>query len=155
MVDVGSEAPDFELEDQDGHRHRLSRYRGRWVVLYFYPKDDTPGCTKEACGFRDTLPDLTRLNAVVMGLSADDRESHARFAQKHALSFPLLVDPDKHVLETYGAYGERSMYGRTFMGVKRISYLIDPEGKVARAWPNVKAAEHAQEVAEALAALGA
>lgn len=153
MLNVGSEAPDFELEDQDGKRHRLKDYRGRWVVLYFYPKDDTPGCTKEACGFRDALPDLRDQNAVVLGMSADDRASHERFARKHGLTFPLLVDPDKHVLEAYHAYGERSMYGRTFMGVKRISYLIDPEGKIAEAWPQVKAAEHPAEVREALTAL--
>jgi len=153
MLDAGSEAPGFDLEDQDGRRHRLADYRGRWVVLYFYPKDDTPGCTKEACGFRDALPDLTGQNAVVLGMSADDRSSHERFARKHGLTFPLLVDPDKSVLEAYGAYGERSMYGRTFMGVKRISYLIDPEGKVARAWPKVQAAEHPAEVREALATL--
>lgn len=153
MVDVGSEAPDFELEDQDGGSHSLSGYRGRWVVLYFYPKDDTPGCTKEACGFRDRLPELTHQNAVVLGVSADDQASHARFATKHQLSFPLLVDPDKKVLEAYDAYGEKSMYGRTFMGVKRVTYLIDPDGKVARTWPKVKAAEHPAEVAEALARL--
>ncbi|HKI58431.1 MAG TPA: peroxiredoxin [Trueperaceae bacterium] len=154
MLDCGSEAPEFELEDQEGRRHRLSDYRGRWVVLYFYPKDDTPGCTKEACGFRDALPDLTGRNAVVLGMSADDRASHERFAGKHGLTFPLLVDPDKRVLEAYQAYGERSMYGRTFMGVKRITYLIDPDGKVARSWPKVQAAAHAAEVRGALVELG-
>lgn len=153
MLDVGSEAPDFELVDQDGGSHRLSAYRGRWVVLYFYPKDDTPGCTKEACGFRDRLADLTQRNAVVLGLSADDQASHARFAKKHQLTFPLLVDPDKHVLEAYDAYGEKSMYGRSFMGVKRVTYLIDPSGTVARAWPKVQAAEHPAEVAKALSEL--
>jgi thioredoxin-dependent peroxiredoxin len=151
MLDVGSEAPDFELEDQDGQAQRLSSYRGRWVVLYFYPKDDTPGCTKEACGFRDNLAALNGLNAVVLGLSADDRSSHTRFAEKYSLTFPLLVDPDRKVLETYEAFGEKNMYGRIVKGVKRVTYLIDPDGKIARAWPNVKAAEHAEEVRKVLA----
>lgn len=151
MLDVGSDAPEFELEDQDGNAHRLSAYRGRWVVLYFYPKDDTPGCTKEACGFRDNLAALADLDAVVFGVSADDRASHARFAQKYALTFPLLVDPDKSVLEAYDAYGDKSMYGKVFKGVKRVTYLIGPDGKVVRAWPKVKAAEHAEEVRRVLA----
>ena len=151
MLDVGSEAPDFELEDQEGQAHRLSGYRGRWVVLYFYPKDDTPGCTKEACGFRDNADALSGLNAVVLGVSADDRASHARFAEKYSLTFPLLVDPDKKVLEAYDAYGDKNLYGRIVKGVKRITYLIDPDGKVSRAWPKVKAAEHAEEVRKVLA----
>lgn len=151
MLDVGSEAPDFELEDQDGNMHRLSGYRGRWVVLYFYPKDDTPGCTKEACGFRDNLDALGDLNAVVFGISADDRASHVRFAQKHALTFPLLVDPERRVLEAYDAYGEKNLYGKIVKGVKRVTYLIGPDGAVARVWPKVKAAEHAEEVRRALA----
>lgn len=151
MLDVGSEAPDFELEDQDGSTHRLSDNRGRWVVLYFYPKDDTPGCTKEACGFRDRLDALDDLNAVVFGVSADDRKSHARFAQKHALTFPLLVDPEKHVLEAYDAYGDKNLYGKIVRGVKRVTYLIGPDGTIARVWRKVKAAEHAEEVRKALA----
>ena len=154
MLDAGSEAPDFELEDQNGTRHRLSGYRGRWVVLYFYPKDDTPGCTKEACGFRDNLDALGDLNAAVLGVSADDRESHARFAQKFALTFPLLVDPDKSVLEAYDAYGDKNLYGKIVKGVKRVTYLIAPDGKVARVWAKVKAAEHAEEVRQALAEAG-
>lgn len=154
MLDVGSEAPDFELEDQEGEMHRLSAYRGGWVVLYFYPKDDTPGCTKEACGFRDNLEALSGLNATVLGVSADDRASHAKFAQKYALTFPLLVDPGKRVLETYDAYGDKNLYGRTVKGVKRVTYLIDPDGKIARVWPKVKAAEHAEEVRKVLAEAG-
>lgn len=153
MLDVGSEAPDFELEDQEGRSHRLADYRGRWVVLYFYPKDDTPGCTKEACGFRDRLDDLGNLNAAVLGVSADDRTSHARFAEKYDLTFPLLVDPDKRVLEGYDAYGDKTMYGKVFKGVKRVTYLIAPDGRVARTWPKVKAGEHADEVRKALAEL--
>jgi len=154
MLDVGSEAPGFELEDQDGTLHRLSDYRGRWVVLYFYPKDDTPGCTKEACGFRDHLDALGDLNAVVLGVSADDRVSHARFAQKNGLTFPLLVDPDKRVLEAYDAYGDKNLYGKIVKGVKRVTYLVGPDGNVARVWSKVKAAEHAEEVRQALAEAG-
>lgn len=154
MLDVGSEAPGFELEDQDGTLHRLSDYRGRWVVLYFYPKDDTPGCTKEACGFRDHLDALGDLNAVVLGVSADDRASHARFAQKNGLTFPLLVDPDRRVLEAYDAYGDKNLYGKIVKGVKRVTYLVGPDGNVARVWSKVKAAEHAEEVRQALAEAG-
>ena len=151
MLDVGTAAPEFELEDQNGDVHRLADYRGRWVVLYFYPKDDTPGCTKEACGFRDNLDALGELNAAVLGVSADDRASHSRFAEKFGLTFPLLVDPGKDVLEAYDAYGDKNLYGRIVKGVKRVTYLIDPEGKVARVWPKVKAAEHAEEVRQVLA----
>ena len=150
MLDVGTTAPDFELEDQNGTAHRLADYRGQWVVLYFYPKDDTPGCTKEACGFRDNLSALSGLNAAVLGVSADDRTSHARFAEKYELTFPLLVDPDKAVLEAYDAYGDKNLYGRIVKGVKRVTYLIDPQGKVSRVWPKVKAAEHAEEVRRVL-----
>ena len=153
MIDVGDAAPAFALEDQDGHVHRLADYAGRWVVLYFYPKDDTSGCTKEACSFRDRLPELQGLDAVVLGLSADDRASHKKFVDKYDLNFPLLVDPDKATLEAYDAYGEKSMYGRTYMGVKRVTYLIDPSGKVAKVWPKVSPEGHADEVREALAAL--
>lgn len=151
MLEAGSGAPDFELEDQVGTSHRLSAYRGRWVVLYFYPKDDTPGCTKEACGFRDAMESLSDLNAVVLGVSGDDRDSHARFATKYGLGFPLLVDPDKEVLEAYHAYGDKQMYGRVFKGVKRVTYLIGPDGTIVRAWPKVKAEGHADEVRRALA----
>ncbi|MFU8888061.1 MAG: thioredoxin-dependent thiol peroxidase [Trueperaceae bacterium] len=155
MLDVGQIAPDFSLHDQDGQVRSLADARGRWVVVYFYPKDDTPGCTKEACAFRDGLPRFEGLNAVVWGVSADDEKAHRKFAEKFALTFPLLVDPDKAVLEAYGAWVEKSMYGKRYMGVQRITYLIDPEGKVARAWPKVKPEEHAEEVASALAELQA
>ncbi len=150
MLELGSQAPDFDLEDQTGTHHRLSDYRGRWVVLYFYPKDDTPGCTKEACGFRDAGAALAELDAVVLGVSADDRESHARFATKYQLDFPLLVDPDKQVLEAYHAYGEKRMYGRVYQGVLRVTYLIGPDGSIVRTWPKVKAEGHADEVRRAL-----
>ncbi len=155
MLEVGQLAPDFSLQDQEGHVRSLTDARGRWVVVYFYPKDDTPGCTKEACAFRDDLPRFEGLNALVWGVSADDAMAHQKFARKFDLNFPLLVDPDKSMLEAYGAWAEKSMYGKTYMGVQRITYLIDPEGKVAKAWPKVKPDEHAEEVAAALAELQA
>lgn len=150
MLEIGSQAPDFELEDQTGTLHTLSSYRGRWVVLYFYPKDDTPGCTAEACGFRDALDALDDLEAAVLGVSADDRASHERFARKYELGFPLLADPDKQVLEAYQAYGEKRNYGRVYQGVLRVTYLIGPDGRIVRTWPKVKAAGHADEVRQAL-----
>ena len=150
---VGEVAPEFTLEDQDGRRHRLADYRGRWVVLYFYPKDDTPGCTKEACAFRDAHAELEALGAVVLGVSADDVQSHRRFAEKHGLNFPLLADPEKTVIRAYGAWGRKNLYGRVYEGVMRYTFLIDPEGRVARVWKKVKPEAHAREVAEALRAL--
>ena len=150
MLDVGDTAPDFSLEDQKGETHRLADARGSWVVLYFYPRDDTPGCTKEACSFRDDYDTFTDRGAVVFGMSADDRASHAKFAAKYDLPFPLLVDPDKATLEAYGAYGEKKMYGKTYMGVKRITYLIDPEGEIAHVWTKVKTDTHAGDVREVL-----
>jgi thioredoxin-dependent peroxiredoxin len=155
MLEVGQIAPDFSLQDQEGHVRSLAGARGSWVVVYFYPRDDTPGCTKEACAFRDDLPRFQGLNALVWGVSADDAQAHQKFARKFDLNFPLLVDPGKTMLEAYGAWVEKSMYGKAYMGVQRITYLIDPEGKVARAWPKVKPEEHAEEVAAALAELQA
>ncbi len=153
MLEVGNPAPDFTLEDQSGASHTLSAQRGKWVVVYFYPRDDTPGCTKEACSFRDAMPRLEEVGAVVYGVSADDRASHEKFARKFELNFPLLVDPDMSVLNAYGAYGEKSMYGRTYMGVHRMTYLVDPDGKVAKVWPKVKPEGHAEEVRAAIAEL--
>jgi thioredoxin-dependent peroxiredoxin len=153
MLELGQVAPDFSLVDQEGTRRSLAEARGRWVVLYFYPKDDTSGCTKEACGFRDDLPRFEGLNAVVWGVSADDGTSHRKFAAKFDLNFPLLVDPDKSMIKAYGAWVEKSMYGTSYMGVPRITYLIDPDGRVAKAWSKVRPEEHPGEVAEALAEL--
>lgn len=153
MLEVGSPAPDFTLEDQSGSSHTLSDQRGKWVVVYFYPKDDTPGCTKEACSFRDALPRFQDVGAAVYGVSADDRGSHEKFARKYELNFPLLVDPEKRVLNAYGAYGEKSMYGKKYMGVLRVTYLVDPDGKIARVWPKVKPEGHADEVRAAIAEL--
>jgi thioredoxin-dependent peroxiredoxin len=155
MLEVGQMAPDFDLLDQEGTRRSLAGVRGQWVVLYFYPKDDTSGCTKEACGFRDDLPRFEGLNANVWGVSADDERSHQRFASKFDLNFPLLVDPDKSMITAYGAWVEKSMYGKTYMGVPRITYLIDPDGRIAKLWPKVSPEEHPGEVAEALAQLQA
>ncbi|MDF1522578.1 MAG: peroxiredoxin [Trueperaceae bacterium] len=150
MLEVGQVAPPFSLVDQGGTVRSLADTGGKWLVLYFYPKDDTPGCTKEACAFRDGLPRFEGLDAVVWGVSANDAKDHRKFADKYDLNFPLLVDPDKSMLEAYGAWTEKSMYGKTYMGVPRITYLIDPKGQVARVWPKVKPEEHGDEVAGAL-----
>lgn len=146
MLEVGMDAPDFELKDHTGETHRLKDQRGSWVALYFYPKDDTPGCTTQACDFRDNMAQIAATGGKVFGLSADDEDSHRKFSDKHDLNFPLLVDPDKRVLEAYGAWGEKKNFGKTYMGVKRITYLIDPEGKIAKVWPNVKPEGHASDV---------
>jgi len=146
----GTLATDFALPDQEGRVHRLSDYRGRWVVLYFYPKDDTPGCTKEACGFRDRMGDLQALGAVVLGVSADDVESHKRFAEKYGLNFPLLADPERQAILAYGAWGKKNLYGKEYEGVLRQTFLIDPEGRIAKVWRKVSPEEHPEEVAEAL-----
>jgi thioredoxin-dependent peroxiredoxin len=150
MIEVGAQAPDFEAADQDGMVHRLEGYRGRWVVLYFYPKDDTPGCTTQACGFRDSLASLQALDAVVLGVSADDAAAHRKFAAKHGLNFPLLVDPEKAMIEAYGVWVEKTMYGKRYMGVSRSTFLIAPDGAVARIWPKVDVKGHADEVRAAL-----
>lgn len=153
MLDVGDNAPDFALQDQAGELHRLIDARGSWVVLYFYPKDDTPGCTVQACDFRDNLAQLSGQGAKVFGLSADDQVSHEKFAAKYDLNFPLLVDPDLSVINAYGAYGEKKAFGKTFDGVFRTTYLIDPEGKIAKIWRKVKPEGHVTEVREAIATL--
>ena len=143
---VGKKAPAFTLKDQSGQTHRLADYAGRPLVLYFYPKDDTPGCTKEACAFRDQLPGFKTNKAVVLGVSILDEASKGRFAGKYDLTFPLLADADHQVADKYGAWQERSLYGRKFMGVARTTYLIGGDGKVARRWDNVKVDKHVDEV---------
>jgi len=150
LVEPGRKAPAFSLKDQDGKPHRLSDYEGRFVVLYFYPKDDTSGCTKEACDFRDNLPKFKSEKAVVLGVSILDEASKARFAGKHDLNFPLLADPDHDVAEKYGAWQKKSLYGRSFMGIVRTTYLIGPDGKVVRRWDKVKVDGHAEEVLASL-----
>jgi peroxiredoxin Q/BCP len=139
-------APDFSLPDQNGAIHTLSEYHGSWVVLYFYPKDDTPGCTKEACNFRDSLKELSELGIVVLGVSKDSVTSHKKFAEKYKLNFPILSDPDHQVIEQYGAWGEKKFMGRTFMGIIRQTYLINPDGKIVKAYPKVNPTVHAQEI---------
>jgi thioredoxin-dependent peroxiredoxin len=150
MPQPGQRAPAFSLQDQEGNRHQLKDLAGRWVVLYFYPKDDTPGCTREACAFRDQHPALGRHDAVVLGVSPDDAKRHQKFAAKYELNFPLLVDPEHKVAEKYGAWGEKSLYGRKFMGITRSTFLIGPDGRIARVWPKVKVEGHVDEVLQAI-----
>jgi thioredoxin-dependent peroxiredoxin len=150
LIDPGKKAPAFSLKDQHGKTHRLADYAGRPVVLYFYPKDDTPGCTKEACAFRDNLPKFKTGKAVVLGVSILDEASKARFATKYDLTFPLLADPDHAVAEKYGVWQKKSLYGRSFMGLVRTTYLIGEDGKVAKRWDNVKVDGHAEEVLAAV-----
>lgn len=151
VIDPGTMAPDFSLKDQHGTVHRLAEYRGRPVVLFFYPKDSTPGCTIEACAFETALPDFAGHDAVVLGVSVLDEASKARFARKHGLTFPLLADVDHAVAEAYGAWREKRMFGWTYMGVTRMTYLISADGRVLRRWDRVKVSSHAAEVAAALA----
>jgi peroxiredoxin Q/BCP len=150
LIDPGKKAPAFGLNDQHGKMHRLADYAGRPVVLYFYPKDDTPGCTKEACAFRDNLPKFKTGKAVVLGVSILDEASKARFATKYDLTFPLLADPDHAVAEKYGVWQKKSLYGRSFMGLVRTTYLIGEDGKVAKRWDNVKVDGHAEAVLAAV-----
>lgn len=149
----GAKAPDFTTVAHDGSTVRLSSFKGRTVVLYFYPKDDTPGCTVEACGFRDTHERFQRLKAVVLGVSPDSVRSHVAFRKKHGLPFTLLADEDHAVAERYGAWREKSMYGRSFMGIARSTFVIDPSGRIARAFTVVKPQGHDQEVLDAVAAI--
>ena len=159
LVQEQQPAPDFTLPAVGGEdiaiegQINLYHLKGRTIVLYFYPKDDTPGCTKEACSFRDVYHELQKRGAVVLGVSTDSEESHKKFAEKYGLPFPLLADTDARVSQTYGVYGEKSMYGKTFMGVTRATFLIDSEGVVRKIWPKVKPDEHAGEVLEALEGL--
>jgi peroxiredoxin Q/BCP len=151
LIDPGKKAPAFTLKDQAGKTHRLSDYAGQPVVLYFYPKDDTPGCTKEACAFQDNLPRFKKSKAAVLGISILDEASKARFAGKYTLAFPLLADADHAVAEKYGVWQKKSLYGRSFMGIVRTTYLIGRDGRIARRWDNVKVDGHAEAVLEAVA----
>jgi peroxiredoxin Q/BCP len=146
LIEPGKKAPDFSLNDQHGKTHKLSEYAGRPVVLYFYPKDDTPGCTKESCDFRDNLPKFKGSKAAVFGVSILDEASKAKFAQKFNLTFPLLADADHAVADKYGVWQKKSLYGKEFMGIVRTTYLIDADGKVARRWDKVQVDGHAEDV---------
>lgn len=152
-VEAGAKAPMFTLPNQDDEKTALKDLAGQWVVLYFYPKDDTPGCTKEACEFTDNLREFDKLNATILGVSPDKPEKHQKFIDKYDLKITLLSDTEKKVMEKYGAFGVKKMYGKEVMGVIRSTFLIDPKGKVAHAWRSVKAAGHAEKVREKLAGL--
>ncbi|HET9243751.1 MAG TPA: thioredoxin-dependent thiol peroxidase [Gaiella sp.] len=151
MLREGDPAPDFTLASDGGEQTSLSSLRGRPVVVYFYPKDDTPGCTAQACGLRDAWGDFEKTGAVVLGVSPDDADSHAKFKEKYNLPFTLLADTDHTVADAYGVWGEKSYAGKTYMGVNRSTFVIDEDGKIAKVFPNVKPAEHADQVLEALA----
>jgi len=150
LIEPGKKAPAFTLNDQAGNAHKLSDYEGRPVILYFYPKDDTPGCTKETCSFQSYLPKFKPSKAAVLGVSILDEKSKAKFANKYDITFPLLADPEHEVAEKYGVWQQKSFMGRKFMGIVRTTYLIGPDGKVQQRWDNVKVDDHADEVLAAL-----
>jgi thioredoxin-dependent peroxiredoxin len=150
LVDVGRKAPAFSLKDQSGSVRRLADFAGRPVILYFYPKDDTPGCTKEACEFTDTLPRFKSSKAAVLGVSILDEKSKARFADKYKIGFPLLADPEHEVAEKYGTWQKKTRYGRSYMGIVRTTFLIDGDGKGAKRWDNVKVDGHTADVLAAV-----
>ncbi len=150
-VEVGEAAPDFELETDGGGTISLRELRGRKVVLYFYPKDDTPGCTREACAFRDAMPDFEKLAATIIGVSPDSTERHARFREKYDLPFTLASDPEQKAAKAYGVWVEKSMYGRKYMGIERSTFLIDEGGKIAAIWRKVKVPGHVDAVLDATA----
>jgi peroxiredoxin Q/BCP len=150
MVEEGKAAPDFELTSDKGERVKLSDFRGKPVVVYFYPKDDTPGCTKQACGIRDEYGEFQKRDAVVLGVSPDTEESHVKFRDKYQLPFTLLADPEHEVAEAYGVWGERKFAGRTYMGINRSTFVIDAEGNITKAMRGVKPDTHAEKVLAAL-----
>jgi len=147
---VGLKAPNFALPDQTGKKHALVDYRGKWILLYFYPKDNTPGCTKEACGIRDNFPAFQKLGMVVLGVSVDSMKSHQNFSEKYKLPFTLLADEDKKAVKEYGVWAKKKLMGREYMGTLRTSFLINPRGKIAKIYENVKPEKHAEEVLEDL-----
>jgi len=150
LIDPGKKAPSFSLKDQEGKTHSLSDYAGKSVILYFYPKDDTPGCTTETCEFRDMLPKFKSTKAVVLGASILDEKSKAKFAAKYNVNFPLLADADHAVAEKYGVWQEKMNYGKAYMGIVRTTYLIGPDGVVKQRWDKVKVEGHAEEVLKAV-----
>ena len=149
---AGDAAPNFELTDQDGNLHSLGKYRGSTVVLYFYPRDDTPGCTIQACSFRDAHDEIAAEDAVVLGVSVDDADSHQRFRESHGLPFPLLVDEEAMVAKRYGSWGEKVLYGRRFVGMTRSTFIIGPDGRLTKVWKRARAAEHGEAVLKAIRA---
>lgn len=154
-LEEGAKAPSFTLVDDHGSKVKLSQFAGKPVVIYFYPKDDTPGCTKEACAFRDASQTLGQLGAAVIGISGDSSESHAKFRDKFSLNFPLLADPGFEVADKFGAYREKNMYGKKSMGIQRSTFLIDAKGKVAKVWKRVQVDGHDSQVLEAIRELNA
>jgi len=154
-LEEGTKAPAFTAVSDDGKKIKLSDFKGKPVVLYFYPKDDTPGCTKEACAFRDRSSELQALGAIVLGVSCDDVASHAKFRDKYQLNFPLLSDDQHQIAELYGAWREKNMYGKKSMGIQRSTYIIDTQGKIAKVWKRVSVDGHDEQVLEALKSLSA
>jgi peroxiredoxin Q/BCP len=152
-LEQGSKAPDFTLPDQSGRSHSLSDFQGKWIVLYFYPKDMTPGCTTEACNFRDDFSTFENLDTIILGISKDSVKRHATFADKYDLPFLLLSDESGEVCEKYGVWKKKSLYGKTFMGIVRSTFIIDPGGKIVRIYPKVKVKEHASELIKDLQSL--
>lgn len=148
LLEPGQKAPEFTAIDQDGNLLSLADYRGRKVILYFYPKDNTPGCTKEACAFRDNFPNFKKIDAEVLGVSVDGQKAHRKFADKHELPFTLVVDEDKKIVEAYGVWGLKKFMGKEYMGTNRVTYLIDEQGVIEKVWPKVKPEQHAAEVFE-------
>lgn len=148
---IGDKAPDFSLTGDDGRKHSLKDFKGKKIVLFFYPKDDTSGCTKEACSFRDNTLLIKKKGAVILGVSGDSVESHKKFVSKYDLNFVLLSNEDRTVLDAYGVWKEKSMYGRTFMGIERTTFIIDENGKISHIFPKVKVDGHTEEVLNALA----
>ena len=146
MLEIGTKAPDFTLPDQNGNMHSLSEYRGKKVILYSYPKDNTPGCTKQACGFAERYPQFTEKGAVVLGISKDSVASHKKFEEKYGLPFTLLADPELVAIQAYDVWQEKKNYGKTYMGVVRTTYLIDENGKIVKAFDKVKAADNPEQM---------
>lgn len=146
MLEVGTKAPDFTLPDQNGNMHSLSEYRGKKVILYFYPKDNTPGCTKQACGFAERYPQFIEKGAVVLGISKDSVASHKKFEEKYGLPFTILSDPELVAIQAYDVWQEKKNYGKTYMGVVRTTYLIDENGKIVKAFDKVKAADNPEQM---------
>ena len=149
----GQTAPEFVLKDEDGRKHALKDYRGKYVLLYFYPKDDTSGCTTEACNFRDDYSAYKDAGVIILGVSADDEQSHLKFKTKYSLPFTLLADMEKEVVNKYGVWGTKKLYGKEYMGIHRTTFLIDKDGKIAKIFENVKPASHSQEALEVIGSL--